>query len=264
MNWFYLKDNQQLGPVSQEQIEALLQSGEITPQSLVWQEGMADWKPAGEVFVSATPTPAATQSESPYAVSNHQPAAAVAIAPGGDGSINAVIKRASFPKVLTLLIIGWVLFGVGFGFVGYGEEVGGEQFAEIGGGIILAGAIPLIWGGILSLIYLYRCWLILNACSNAMPRTTPGKAVGFNFIPLFHLYWTFQAYGGWAKDYNVAAQRNGWQNNVPEGLFTGYAVVILLSAIPLINNLAGIALLVIMPMTLFHMCKTINFHANAE
>ena len=43
-------------------------------------------------------------------------------------------------------------------------------------------------------------WTIIQ---DGNARTTPGKAVGFCFIPFFSLYWIFVAYLGLAKDMNA-------------------------------------------------------------
>ncbi|HTV39754.1 MAG TPA: RDD family protein [Candidatus Sulfotelmatobacter sp.] len=45
MNWYYVEQGKQMGPVNDEQFNALLQSGTITPDTLVWREGMAEWVP---------------------------------------------------------------------------------------------------------------------------------------------------------------------------------------------------------------------------
>ena len=54
--------------------------------------------------------------------------------------------------------------------------------------------------GLLALIYkcilLYRLWSLVPPEEAA---TTPGKAVGFQFIPFFNLYWNFIAYGKLGK-----------------------------------------------------------------
>ena len=43
MNWYYAEQGQQTGPVSDEQLDELLRSGKIQPETLVWREGMAAW-----------------------------------------------------------------------------------------------------------------------------------------------------------------------------------------------------------------------------
>lgn len=50
MEWYYANNGQQLGPVSQETLLGLYQSGEIKGSDLVWNETMADW-----VALSAAP-----------------------------------------------------------------------------------------------------------------------------------------------------------------------------------------------------------------
>jgi hypothetical protein len=47
--WHYLVGEQQVGPVSQQQVLDALQRGEITGQAYVWTEGMADWMPLASV-----------------------------------------------------------------------------------------------------------------------------------------------------------------------------------------------------------------------
>src|SRR5262245_12606860 len=45
MNWFYALGGQQQGPVDDGQLDALAAAGTITPDTLVWREGMANWQP---------------------------------------------------------------------------------------------------------------------------------------------------------------------------------------------------------------------------
>jgi hypothetical protein len=55
MNWYYAENNEQKGPVSEEDFEQLAASGTITPQTLVWHEGMAAWSP----YSTVAPQPSA-------------------------------------------------------------------------------------------------------------------------------------------------------------------------------------------------------------
>ena len=58
-------------------------------------------------------------------------------------------------------------------------------------------------------------------------RTTPGKAVGFLFIPFFNLYWVFTTYVGLAKDWNrvMASYPNlAHGPRLSTGLMTTYAI----------------------------------------
>lgn len=45
MQWYYVEGGQRRGPVSQEDLENLARSNTIGPETLVWREGMAEWRP---------------------------------------------------------------------------------------------------------------------------------------------------------------------------------------------------------------------------
>jgi len=49
VEWFYTKDNKQLGPIDGRELKRLAERGEVTPADLVWKEGMSEWAPAGQV-----------------------------------------------------------------------------------------------------------------------------------------------------------------------------------------------------------------------
>jgi uncharacterized RDD family membrane protein YckC len=59
MNWYYVKQGQQTGPVDDEQLDQLKASGAIQGDTLIWREGMANWLPYQEVKAGATAPAAA-------------------------------------------------------------------------------------------------------------------------------------------------------------------------------------------------------------
>ena len=60
MDWYYAKDDQQVGPIDQAQFDALLSEGAINLSTLVWHQDMGDWQPYGEVATQAPTTSTAT------------------------------------------------------------------------------------------------------------------------------------------------------------------------------------------------------------
>src|SRR5689334_9427253 len=48
-HWFYAKGQQQLGPIGSARLKQLAAAGELSPDDLVWREGMAAWAPAARV-----------------------------------------------------------------------------------------------------------------------------------------------------------------------------------------------------------------------
>ena len=60
MEWFYETGGQQAGPITRSELDALIASGTITGQTLVWRAGQSEWLP-----YSAVASPASTQEEPP-------------------------------------------------------------------------------------------------------------------------------------------------------------------------------------------------------
>jgi len=89
------------------------------------------------------------------------------------------------------------------------------------------------------LVLVYKMWA---AIQDGYARTTPGKAAALLCLPLFNLYWVFQAFWGFAKDYNRFVERHAVPTpHLPEGLFLAYAMLGLLTWLPTI----GLGLLVV-------------------
>ncbi len=73
--WYYLEEDQQRGPIMQADLEALRKDGKIDSETMVWQEGMANWQTLRE----ALPATAGT--------SNTPPSPVPPIDAGGNGVI---------------------------------------------------------------------------------------------------------------------------------------------------------------------------------
>lgn len=58
MNWHYALLAERRGPVDEEELQRLAAAGIVTPETLVWREGMAEWRPYGEAFNRPPPVSA--------------------------------------------------------------------------------------------------------------------------------------------------------------------------------------------------------------
>ena len=67
MNWYYVEQGQQAGPVSDAQLDGMLRAGKIRLDTLVWREGMPAWVPYREVKGEPVP-PSAPRSDAAEAV----------------------------------------------------------------------------------------------------------------------------------------------------------------------------------------------------
>ncbi len=57
--WYYSRDNQPLGPVDFGALRLMAANGELSPNDLVWSEGMPDWSPSSnvpEIWAKPVPT----------------------------------------------------------------------------------------------------------------------------------------------------------------------------------------------------------------
>ncbi len=78
MNWYYSENDAQLGPVTQEQFDALVKSGKIGRETMVWRDGMQDWAPYGDLaYAPGLPAMATSTTAPPMAPTPPIPAAAV-------------------------------------------------------------------------------------------------------------------------------------------------------------------------------------------
>ena len=91
----------------------------------------------------------------------------------------------------------WLLWGsLVAGIIGEGFSVDGLR---VGGVFTTIGFLALVVALIIGWVLQYRAWSTIQSIN---PRTTPSKAIGFQFIPFFNLYWVFVAYYGLSQDIN--------------------------------------------------------------
>jgi hypothetical protein len=48
-SWYYGSQGQQNGPIPESELRRLLADGTLTQQTLVWRDGLVEWKPVAEV-----------------------------------------------------------------------------------------------------------------------------------------------------------------------------------------------------------------------
>ena len=252
-------DHQQYGPYTAEQLQGFAADGTVTRDTLVWTEALADWIPASSVeglFPGpAAPPHPAPPGPAPTAIPPSQPAALGAgagplgappaagfgpqVVPPGELYPPPGFLKASFGLLLTLAVLTSVcLLTTGalfwtrlkessFDLAELGESMKGSAPVMIGGVVLVV--ICLAAYRVLSCLYLYRAW---KALQWGQIRTSPGKAVGFLFIPVFNLYWIFVAYPGLAKDWNriMASHPNlAYAPRLNAGLAVTYCILVIVS-----------------------------------
>lgn len=60
-DWFVLRENEQHGPFSADEMHAAARDGHLLASDHVWRDGLAEWQPAGSAFVLGTVTPSTAE-----------------------------------------------------------------------------------------------------------------------------------------------------------------------------------------------------------
>lgn len=197
--WYYVRDNQRMGPIDEQTIDSLVQNGTVLRQTLVWKEGMKDWQKAEETELAEKFAIVPPMTPSP-GLTTYIP-------------VQPSYTAESLHKL-------WIWFTCLYVF--------GTLFF-----IILIGIPALIAGVVINYILLYRFWKLIQ---DGKARTTPGVAVGFCFIPFFNIYWLYVAYVGLAKDINLYCRERSINGPfVNEGLALTWYILALVSMIPYVG-----------------------------
>ncbi|GJM19295.1 MAG: hypothetical protein DHS20C14_15080 [Phycisphaeraceae bacterium] len=220
----------QAGPVPESQLRQMAQGGTITPSTQVWTDGWADWQPASAVPGLAFAPPVSPQGAMSAAVSSPRSPWGIPAMPPSS------YKPGSFSTLTWITIIGTVITtilsfaGLGLLFASLVANGGNDpDEALLFTGLILLGIAFLVNfpGAICGYILVYRWW---RQIQDGFAETSPGKAVGFLFIPMFNYYWIFVAYWGLAKDLDAYTQRYGIE--APSAR-PGFALATLITALAL-------------------------------
>src|SRR5215203_565806 len=68
MTWYYALGNERQGPIDDAALDRLIAAGTVTPETLVWRAGMADWQPLAQARPRATPVPTPVIPPPPAAI----------------------------------------------------------------------------------------------------------------------------------------------------------------------------------------------------
>jgi len=114
-----------------------------------------------------------------------------------------------------------------------------SQRATLASELPLAGVLFLLVSLVAAAVWLHMAWASVPAsmrCTDRGRWITPGKAVGYLFVPVYNLYWMFVANQGLCEAVNRVLLAQGAQPRAPRGLATTACVV---QVIPYFNLLVA-------------------------
>jgi hypothetical protein len=198
--WYYVQAGVQRGPIHGAGLAQLAQSGGLGGADLVWRDGLAQWAPAGALNdllamppVSKAPPPLPTAAASARTVPEALPTAF----PVAETTAETPPVVQHQPREFKELYDQLLKFSIPVAVV----SVMGEAVPGIN---VIAYLTALVLFVTLSSMFLYKAWDLIQ---DSRARTTPGKAVGFRFIPFYALYWEFVAVKGLLEDIAAYARR---------------------------------------------------------
>jgi len=109
-------------------------------------------------------------------------------------------------------------------------------------------AITVIAFVVFFMIWHYHNWDLLD---KDLRKTTPGKAVGYLFIPFYNFYWIFVSYIWLWEGLNAMGKRymsKDWVE-MSLGIPIAFAILVLLSAIPFVGITSGVLTLLLIMKT---------------
>jgi hypothetical protein len=118
------------------------------------------------------------------------------------------------------------------------------------------GVLLIVYGAAVMCAFIYRMWV---AIQDGHARTSPGRALGFLFIPIYQFYWVFQAFPGFAKDFNAFAARHSLNvARMSSGLFTAFAILCLGAVVPWLDVLVSPAIVIVGLVMVSRVCDAVN------
>jgi len=164
--WFYTREGERLGPVTLADLRVKVREASLNPRlDMVWTQGMAEWKPAGEIeglFEKRTapaPQESLAPAADPYAPPQQESVAETMSREGGWPGA----RRRSFLIATILFPFVWnFMFAMGAGFMG--SQLGPEIMKYVA---LVAAFLPLLVGiyfGLMRLVNLgmSRWWYLAN------------------------------------------------------------------------------------------------------
>lgn len=222
--WYVSRDGRQgLGPYATQTIINMLQQKQLTAESYVWKQGEQARFFSQEPFFHMFLYPKKNSDEKlPFWKSNAVSKEGKKIAVTYTVYIFSYLGTAVFALLGLLFLLPGLVFQIG-------------DLMTTACVFLFLALVGCNVCSVISLILLYHFWVAVQPYG---ARTTPGKAIGFCFIPFFNLYWIFVCYCSLAQDMNRFLAEGGEETRASEGLALVYCIILVIPFLPLIAVLA--------------------------
>ena len=184
--WFYSENDQAVGPVDVSAIKKLIQDGTINADTIVWREGLTEWKKLSETsLVKLINAPKKEEREIPHA-----------------SDVPLPVITVSFQTIHKLYLSWLIVTGIALVTAFIAHFANDYDNSTM---LTLLYAVIYTAAGVLFYILLYKFWRLIQ---DGQARATPREAVGLLFVPFYSLYWLFQVFFGFSVDTNKFIERH--------------------------------------------------------
>lgn len=261
--YYYSDGEKQFGPVSLEE----LKEKDITRETLVWHQDLSVWVEAQSLeefndYFATKPPPLPKQEPPkppplPKDEKKNEPVY-------GYGSYRPPYEKSVVDTLKTYMIVIAIFLGIGmlFSRIGYYYSINESWDIDEAGAIVQLLSIPIIIVYVIYLMmFIYKKWKhLLSLEEGYIDDVTPGKAVGFMFIPFYNFYWIFVVFVRFSKRLNaVYHNKKGIYDRIPVGLSVALSITvvssIILQYIPVLGDLLSLSIVVLL---LVYLSSVIN------
>lgn len=247
--WYLSHDGKSgTGPYATAEIESMIISGAAAAGALIWRQGENARPLAKEPLFAAsfrsgsgsrTALGAPTQGPPDFnSFSNNASYSPTDVGTWGNAGSSPLNERKR--KLTFRFVMCWVslaadalLFLISFMMMLIGT-------ADESTGVFVLGGIFFQFLCVASVVTFYIFFLMLlsgmwQTVDPHLAQTTPGKAIGFLFIPFFNCYWIFVAIYGLAVDLNKTLRARGAAPAVSEGMALTTCILALVPCLNLVS-----------------------------
>jgi len=122
--WYYESNDQQIGPVPESELQQRIAEGVIAKTTLIWNETMPDWKPAGATLPVAFTGITVSTADDPYSAPAASSSGYTERSTRAPGSTAAKFAFAiGIMSIVVGLLVGAIGLFLGFGAVFLGALV---------------------------------------------------------------------------------------------------------------------------------------------
>jgi len=230
-SFYYLDPTEEtVGPVSWDVLLQLHRAGAVSDETLTAEAGAGNWEPFVDLRFreerrkNLPPVPgggagAAAPTEIEEAVTRTNESRPGAQAPGAAASrVGDIVREKPIRWRWAFLLLAVISASMVAGSTYQLWEDGRESFLYMN-----SFAVLIVPGLVVMSVLHYQCW---EALPPRFRATSPGKAVGFLFIPGFHIYWLFVSFPKLAEGILRWQRESGAERPVDaRGLGVAYAVL---------------------------------------